>query len=115
MREVDALDGLCARLCDLSGITYRVLNRSKGAAVWGPRAQIDRKIYKRLMQQEILERTDNLTVEAGAVEDLVVLDGERPQVQGVLLEDGRVSRTIFMLPLALIIKKAAVAHKYLLT
>uniref|UniRef100_A0A914W0H0 Protein MTO1 homolog, mitochondrial n=1 Tax=Plectus sambesii TaxID=2011161 RepID=A0A914W0H0_9BILA len=92
MREVDALDGLCARLCDQSGITYRVLNRSKGAAVWGPRAQIDRKIYKRLMQREILERTDNLTVEAGAVEDLVVLDGEKPQVQGVLLEDGR---TIF--------------------
>jgi len=46
MMEVDALDGVCGRVCDLSGIQYRVLNRSAGPAVWGPRAQIDRNLYK---------------------------------------------------------------------
>lgn len=50
MREVDALDGLCARICDQSGIHYKVLNRRKGPAVWGLRAQIDRKLYKQNMQ-----------------------------------------------------------------
>lgn len=50
MREVDALDGLCSRICDQSGVHYKVLNRRKGPAVWGLRAQIDRKLYKRNMQ-----------------------------------------------------------------
>lgn len=50
MREVDALDGLCSRICDQSGIHYKVLNRRKGPAVWGLRAQIDRKLYKQNMQ-----------------------------------------------------------------
>lgn len=50
MREVDALDGLCSRVCDQSGIHYKVLNRRKGPAVWGLRAQIDRKLYKQNMQ-----------------------------------------------------------------
>ena len=50
MREVDALDGLCARLCDHSGVHYKVLNRRKGPAVWGLRAQVDRKLYKENMQ-----------------------------------------------------------------
>ncbi|CAF3465563.1 unnamed protein product [Rotaria sp. Silwood1] len=54
MREVDALDGLCGRLCDKTGVHYKVLNRSKGRAVWGYRAQIDRKLYKQAMQNEIL-------------------------------------------------------------
>ncbi|PIO15147.1 hypothetical protein AB205_0024900, partial [Aquarana catesbeiana] len=50
MREVDALDGVCGRICDKSGIHYKVLNRAKGPAVWGLRAQIDRKMYKQNMQ-----------------------------------------------------------------
>lgn len=50
MREVDALDGLCGRLCDRSGVHYKVLNRGKGPAVWGLRAQIDRGRYKETMQ-----------------------------------------------------------------
>lgn len=53
MREVDALDGLCCRICDQSGVHYKVLNRRKGPAVWGLRAQIDRKLYKQNMQVRI--------------------------------------------------------------
>ncbi len=50
MREIDALDGVCARICDISGVNYRVLNRTRGPAVWGMRAQIDRLLYKKHMQ-----------------------------------------------------------------
>lgn len=50
MREVDALDGLCGRVCDRAGVHYKVLNRCKGPAVWGLRAQIDRRLYKEHMQ-----------------------------------------------------------------
>lgn len=71
MKEIDALDGLCGRMCDESGIQYKMLNRAKGPAVWGPRAQIDRALYKKHMQAEILN-TKNLTVEAHSVEDLIV-------------------------------------------
>lgn len=69
MREIDALDGLCGKICDMSGIQYRMLNRSKGPAVWGPRAQIDRKIYKRHMQRAIREQ-DNLELVEAAIADL---------------------------------------------
>ncbi|KAK7817084.1 hypothetical protein U0070_001796 [Myodes glareolus] len=89
MREVDALDGLCARICDQSGIHYKVLNRRKGPAVWGLRAQIDRKLYKQNMQKEILN-TPLLTVQEGAVEDLVLTEPEpgyagKCRVSGVIL------------------------------
>ncbi|XP_065257021.1 protein MTO1 homolog, mitochondrial [Emys orbicularis] len=92
MREVDALDGLCARICDQSGIHYKVLNRCKGPAVWGLRAQIDRKLYKENMQKEILN-TPLLTVHEASVEDLLLVEPEpdRPgkcQVSGVILGDG---------------------------
>uniref|UniRef100_A0AAA9T966 Mitochondrial tRNA translation optimization 1 n=1 Tax=Bos taurus TaxID=9913 RepID=A0AAA9T966_BOVIN len=92
MREVDALDGLCSRICDQSGIHYKVLNRRKGPAVWGLRAQIDRKLYKQNMQKEILN-TPLLTVQEGAVEDLILTEPEpehtgKYRVSGVVLADG---------------------------
>lgn len=84
VREIDALDGLMGRLADQAGIQFRMLNRSKGAAVRGPRSQIDRKLYRQAMQAE-LAATPNLTVLAEAVEDLIVVDGV---VQGVVGASG---------------------------
>src|ERR1700749_2828993 len=74
VREIDALDGLMGRLADAAGIQFRLLNRSKGAAVRGPRAQIDRALYRSAMQRE-LAATPHLDVRAEAVEDLVIEDG----------------------------------------
>ncbi|NXN70793.1 MTO1 protein, partial [Himantopus himantopus] len=92
MREVDALDGLCGRVCDRSGVHYKVLNRCKGPAVWGLRAQIDRRRYKENMQREILN-TPLLTVREASVEDLLLAEPEpdhpgKCQVTGVVLGDG---------------------------
>jgi len=74
VREIDALDGLMGRMADKAGIQFRMLNRSKGPAVRGPRAQIDRKLYRQAMQAE-LAATPNLDIIAEAVEDLFVVDG----------------------------------------
>src|SRR5690348_5000017 len=71
VREIDALDGVMGRLADRAGIQFRLLNRSKGAAVRGPRSQIDRRLYREAMQAELFA-TPNLTVKAEAVEDLIV-------------------------------------------
>ncbi len=84
VREIDALDGLMGRIADRSGIQFRMLNRSKGPAVWGPRAQIDRKLYREAMQEEILNH-ENLAIIQDGVEDLIV-SGER--VGGVIGESG---------------------------
>lgn len=84
VREIDALDGLMAHVADRSGIQFRMLNRSKGPAVWGPRAQIDRALYRQAMQAEILNH-ENLTVIADGVEDLIVRDD---RVHGVIGESG---------------------------
>jgi len=70
MKEIDALDGVCARICDVSGIQYRMLNKSKGPAVWGPRAQIDRDWYRDNIQKELFE-TKNLDIIECSVEDLI--------------------------------------------
>jgi tRNA uridine 5-carboxymethylaminomethyl modification enzyme len=86
VREIDALDGVMARVADASGIQFRLLNRSKGPAVRGPRTQSDRGLYRKAMQAE-LARCENLTIEAAAVEDLIVKDG---RVAGVSAADGRV-------------------------
>lgn len=75
VREIDALDGIMGRLADVSGIQFRLLNRSKGAAVRGPRSQIDRRLYREAMQAE-LARTPNLSLMAGTAEGLI-LDGDR--------------------------------------
>ncbi len=74
VREIDALDGLMGRMADRAGIQFRMLNRSKGPAVRGPRSQIDRKLYRQAMQAE-LAATPNLSIVAEAVEDLIVEDG----------------------------------------
>src|SRR4051812_31372636 len=85
VREIDALDGLMGRVADQGGIQFRVLNRRKGPAVRGPRAQADRKLYARAMQRAICE-TANLTVIEGEVDDLLLAGGA---VAGVRLADGR--------------------------
>ena len=85
VREIDALDGLMGQVADAAGIQFRLLNRSKGPAVQGPRAQADRKLYRQAMQRAIRD-TYNLTVIEGGVEDLIV-DGAR--VGGVVTADGR--------------------------
>ncbi|CAN5470693.1 tRNA uridine-5-carboxymethylaminomethyl(34) synthesis enzyme MnmG [soil metagenome] len=74
VREIDALDGLMGRMADKAGIQYRLLNRSKGPAVRGPRSQIDRKLYREAMQFELFSHV-NLDVIAAAAEDLIVEDG----------------------------------------
>ncbi|WP_395812670.1 tRNA uridine-5-carboxymethylaminomethyl(34) synthesis enzyme MnmG [Devosia sp.] len=85
VREIDALDGLMGRVADAAGIQFRVLNRRKGPAVRGPRAQADRKLYRQAMQAAILGQP-NLEVIEGEVDDLIVFDG---RVCGVVLLDGR--------------------------
>jgi tRNA uridine 5-carboxymethylaminomethyl modification enzyme len=84
VREVDALDGLMGRLADAAGIQFRLLNRSKGPAVRGPRAQIDRKLYRQAMTQALAE-VEGLQIQADAVEDLIVSEG---RVTGVVLATG---------------------------
>ena len=89
VREVDALDGLMGRVTDAAGIQFRMLNRRKGPAVRGPRAQADRKLYRKAMQEAMLNHR-NLEVIEGGVSDLLVEAGE---VRGVVAEDGRQWRT----------------------
>ncbi len=83
VREIDALDGLMGRVADRAGIQFRLLNRRKGPAVQGPRAQTDRALYKAAMQQEI-RATPGLQVIEGEVSDLIIKAG---RVQGVRLAD----------------------------
>ncbi len=85
VREIDALDGLMGRIADAGGIQFRVLNRRKGPAVRGPRAQADRKLYAAAMQAAI-RATANLTVIEAEADDLVVRDG---RITGLKLADGR--------------------------
>lgn len=85
VREVDALDGLMGRVADAAGIQFRVLNKRKGPAVRGPRAQADRKLYAAAMQRELSAQTD-LEIIEGEVDDLVLLGGK---IAGVRLADGR--------------------------
>ncbi|MHA3914907.1 tRNA uridine-5-carboxymethylaminomethyl(34) synthesis enzyme MnmG [Halovulum sp. GXIMD14793] len=84
VREIDALDGVMGRVADKAGIQFRLLNRSKGAAVQGPRAQEDRDIFRRSMQAEFKSNPEIEIVE-GAVDDLLIDSG---RVNGVRLADG---------------------------
>jgi len=85
VREIDALDGLMGRVADRGGIQFRVLNRRKGPAVRGPRAQADRKLYAAAMQAEI-RAIENLTVIEAEADDLIIADG---RIAGVKFADGR--------------------------
>ena len=75
VKEIDALDGLMGRVIDKAGIHYKMLNESKGPAVWGPRAQADRKLYRKAMFEEIAD-CRNLTVLYDFVEDIIIEDDE---------------------------------------
>ena len=86
VREIDAMDGLMGRAIDRSGIQFRMLNKSRGPAVRGPRAQADRKLYREAIQQFLFE-TENLYIIEAAVGDIEVTDG---QLSGLITEDGQV-------------------------
>lgn len=98
LREIDALDGVVGRIVDKAGVQFRILNRKKGPAVWGPRAQIDRNLYKRYMREEI-ESYANLSVVEGSVGDIVVdrdagvEAGSHGRITGVRLEGGHIIPT----------------------
>lgn len=99
IREVDAMDGVSGRIIDKAGIMFRILNRSKGPAVWGPRAQIDRDLYKKYMTEELVS-TQGLSIVEGKVADIVVskegvenTPGAQGKIVGVRLESGEVIST----------------------
>lgn len=104
VREVDALDGLMARAIDRAGIQFRILNRSKGPAVRGPRAQADRTLYKAAMR-ELLEEQENLEIREASVEDLVfdgagraagvaMMAGEELRARAVVITTGTFLRGV---------------------
>jgi glucose-inhibited division protein A len=98
LREVDALDGVVGRIVDKAGVQFRVLNKKKGPAVWGPRAQIDRALYKRYMREE-LTTYENLSVVEGSVADIITAreldceEGTHGSITGVRLEGGQMIST----------------------
>ena len=97
LREIDALDGVVGRIVDKAGVQFRVLNRKKGPAVWGPRAQIDRALYKKHMKEE-MTNYKGLNVLEGKVADIMVqregmTDGKHGIITGVRLESGEVIPT----------------------
>lgn len=94
LKEIDALDGVCPRIVDEAGIQFKILNRSRGAAVWGYRAQIDRDLYLKEMQK-FVRNYENLNVFESKIEDLIIdfdsvdqLGRSKGVVKGVVLEDG---------------------------
>src|SRR5207344_319769 len=86
VREIDALGGVMGEVADSVGIQFRLLNTSRGPAVWSPRAQMDKKLYRQRMR-EVLENEPNLRIKQAEVDALKV--GEDRRVTGVLLRDGR--------------------------
>ncbi len=88
VREIDALGGVMGEVTDAVGIQFRLLNTSRGPAVWSPRAQCDKKQY-RIRMREVLEREPNLRILQAEVAQLQITDGPARRVTGVLLRDGR--------------------------
>ena len=88
VREIDALDGIMAKAIDRAGIQFRMLNKSRGPAVHGPRAQADRALYRQAVQ-DLLAAQDNLTIIEGAVASFII---DKDVVQGLTTEDGRILR-----------------------
>jgi tRNA uridine 5-carboxymethylaminomethyl modification enzyme len=86
VREIDALDGVMGRVIDRAGIQFRILNKSKGPAVRGPRAQADRKLYRQAMQAVMAEQ-DNLSILGDSAEDLII--GDDGAVSAVVTAGGR--------------------------
>jgi tRNA uridine 5-carboxymethylaminomethyl modification enzyme len=90
VKEIDALDGVMARVIDKSGIHYKMLNESKGPAVWGPRAQADRSLYRDEMFS-ILNKYHNLTILYDSVEDIIIKDNI---FNAVVCKDGEIIKAI---------------------
>src|SRR6202171_1809187 len=90
VREIDALGGVMGEITDATGIQFRLLNTSRGPAVWSPRAQCDKKLY-RMRMKEVLEREPNLRIKQAEVAELLIESGagESKRVSGVKLRDGR--------------------------
>src|SRR5689334_14850451 len=106
VREIDALDGVMGRVADGAGIQFRLLNRRKGPAVRGPRAQADRKLYKRGMQAALAEipcltileaAAHDLTIENGRVVAVMTADGTRIRCGSVVLTTGTFLRGLIHL------------------
>src|SRR5881409_3708153 len=91
VREVDALGGVMGEVADACGIQFRLLNMSRGPAVWSPRAQCDKALY-RVKMREMLEAQKNLFIKQAEVVDLVVEEGN--VIRGVKLRDGREVRAV---------------------
>src|SRR5689334_2327505 len=88
VREIDALGGIMGELTDAVGIQFRLLNTSRGPAVWSPRAQCDKRQY-RIHMREVLEREPNLRILQAEVAQLAISDGPERRATGVVLRDGR--------------------------
>ncbi|MFL2818392.1 MAG: tRNA uridine-5-carboxymethylaminomethyl(34) synthesis enzyme MnmG [Candidatus Puniceispirillales bacterium] len=89
VREIDALDGIMAKAIDLSGIQFRMLNKSRGPAVHGPRSQADRKLYKNSIKM-LLRSHINLSIIDGTIKDIIV---QKSQIKGVILDDDTVYKS----------------------
>jgi tRNA uridine 5-carboxymethylaminomethyl modification enzyme len=91
VREIDALGGIMGEVTDAVGIQFRLLNTSRGPAVWSPRAQCDKKMY-RVKMREVLEREPNLRIKQAEVAELLIEENGRKSISGVKLRDGRTLR-----------------------
>lgn len=97
IREIDALGGICGKACDEAGIVFQMLNRSKGPAVYGPRAQMDRQLYKQSVQDQ-LKKYKQLAIKEGTVTDLILehdnlphqSSGHQARVSGLKLDTGEI-------------------------
>ena len=89
VREIDALDGIMAKAIDLSGIQFRMLNKSRGPAVHGPRSQADRNLYKNSIKM-LLRSQINLSIIGGTVKDIII---QNSQIKGVILDDETVYKS----------------------